>query len=237
MSDLSTRAFRIVPPDPGAAPVASPPPAHAVTGFDYAGLAEKARATREARAVSRRRREPGPGREAQARVAGSRTGATREPGPEDARAESDALSLEAPGRAADGRELACGAADTDIGDDEALGPEVAQAAWPVVNEVSRVADAFAVMLVSLAREIAAFCAVPAISQGGQWEAQVPLDARSFPHTTLHLALSPFALSLRFDCRDPTVRQLLCDHEAALRRELGKLMEAWGEPRVIEISAW
>ena len=234
MSDLSTRAFRIVPPDPGSAPVAPSPPAHAGAGFDYAGLAEKARATREARDASRRRREPGPGRGAQARVAGRRTGATPEPGPEDARAESDALGLE---RDAGGRVRACGAADADIGDDEALGPEVAHAAWPVVNEVSRVADAFAVMLVSLAREIAAFCAVPAISQGGQWEAQVPLDARSFPHTTLHLALSPFALSLRFDCRDPTVRQLLCDHEAALRRELGKLMEAWGEPRVIEISAW
>ena len=193
-------------------------------------------ATREARAVSRRRREPDPGREAQARVAGSRTDATPEPGPEDARAESDALALEAPGRAAGGREPAS-AADTDIGDDEALGPEVAQAAWPVVNEVSRVADAFAVMLVSLAREIAAFCAVPSISQGGQWEAHVPLDERNFPHTTLHLGLSPFALSLRFDCRDPTVRQLLCDHEAALKRELAKLMDAWGEPRVIEISAW
>jgi len=236
VSDLSTRVFRIVPPDPGTAPVAPPPSAHAGTGFDYAGLAEKARATREARAVSRRRRELGPGRDAQARVAGSRTGATPEPGPEDARAASDALALEAPG-CAGGREPASGAADTDIGDDEALGPEVAQAAWPVVNEVSRVADAFAVMLVSLAREIAAFCAVPSISQGGQWEAHVPLDERSFPHTTLHLALSPFALSLRFDCRDPTVRQLLCDHEAALKRELGKLMEAWGEPRVIEISAW
>lgn len=232
MSDLSTRAFRIVPPDPGSAPVAAPPPAHAGTGFDYAGLAEKARATREARAASRRRREPGPGRDAQARLAGSRTGATPEPGPQDTRAESDALALDAPEQA-----TGSGAAGADIGDDEALGAEVAQAAWPVVNEVSRVADAFAVMLVSLAREIAAFCAVPSISQGGQWEAHVPLDERNFPHTTLHLGLSPFALSLRFDCRDPTVRQLLCDHEAALKRELAKLMDAWGEPRVIEISAW
>jgi len=237
VSDLSTRAFRIVPPDSGSAPVASPPPTHAGTGFDYAGLAEKARATREARAASRRRREPGPGRDAQARLAGSRTGATPEPGPQDTRAEPDALALDAPEQDTGARAPVCGAAGADIGDDEALGAEVAQAAWPVVNEVSRVADAFAVMLVSLAREIAAFCAVPSISQGGQWEAHVPLDERNFPHTTLHLGLSPFALSLRFDCRDPTVRQLLCDHEAALKRELAKLMEAWGEPRVIEISAW
>ena len=89
----------------------------------------------------------------------------------------------------------------------------------------------------LAREIGGFCSDAAIARAGNWEAQIRLDGRLFPNTTLYLTLSPFTLHLRFDTLDSEVKQLLLDHSSMLERELDATLRAWGEARDIELTVW
>ncbi|WP_429455130.1 type III secretion system protein SctP [Paraburkholderia sp. JPY465] len=107
------------------------------------------------------------------------------------------------------------------------------ATMPAVDALFRTQGKF----LELARDVAAFCVDPAISDAGSWEVRIPLDARILPDTTLHLSLSRFWLSLRFDARSIETRQLLCDHSAMLEREVAALLDAWATPRDIELTVW
>ena len=72
---------------------------------------------------------------------------------------------------------------------------------------------------------------------GQFDANLPLDQKLLPQTTLYLSLSRFRLQLRFDAPDTATRQLLLEHSALLERELDTLLRAWGEAREIELTVW
>jgi type III secretion control protein HpaP len=210
-------------------------------GFDYAALAERARQQREARAAARRQRTPASavtrGSERAASAAATAVGAAQRPGPpiltqviagppgdDDVVVVDDADEADEPAAAARFT-------------DSSFSEDIMSATWEAVEELSQVKQSFSVLTATLAREIAAFCADPAISQAGHWEARIPLDQRIFEQTTLYLQLSQFKLALRFDSADPATRQLLSDHVPSLERELKKLMMAWGEPRDIEITVW
>jgi type III secretion control protein HpaP len=247
MSDRVDRPLRILVTAGLGTSAGVAPPAGART-FDYAGLAEQARHLREARAASRQRRapaEPPASAVAPARArAEAPTGAPRGRPPARSPARSPIATTEAansgPADALPDDDAAATADEATARRDaaeRALGARVAEAAWPVVREVTRVADSMTSLIAILAREVAAFCADPSISQSGPWAARIPLDERFFAQTTLYLELSFFKLSLRFDTADAGTRQLLCDHTSSLERDLEKLMNAWSEPRDIEITVW
>lgn len=71
----------------------------------------------------------------------------------------------------------------------------------------------------LAECIANFCSNPTIEQAGRWEVVVELDPAILPRTRMHLALSGYRLSLRFDCADPRSRRLICNNSHELRTRL------------------
>ncbi len=122
-------------------------------------------------------------------------------------------------------------------DNKALEARVAHAAAAVVSSVFMQQQRVIELVGTLAREIAGFCSDRAIADAGNWNVQMPLDARLLPHTTLYLTLSRFAMQLRFDAPDPATKQLLLDHSALLERELDTMLRAWGEARDIELTVW
>ncbi|WP_206956917.1 type III secretion system protein SctP [Trinickia acidisoli] len=119
----------------------------------------------------------------------------------------------------------------------ALASRVAHAAEPVVSSVLERQQRVLHLVGTLAREIAGFCSDPSIASSGNWEVQMRLDERLFPHTTLYLTLSCFTVDLRFDALDFEVKQLLLDHSSMLERELGAALSAWGESRDIKLTVW
>ena len=108
---------------------------------------------------------------------------------------------------------------------------------PVVDAMYRTQGQILKLAATLATEVAAFCGDPSITANGNWEAQLPLDGKIVPDTTLYLSLSPFHLSLRFDTQSARSRQLLLDHSALLERELDSLLRAWNAARDIELTVW
>jgi type III secretion control protein HpaP len=115
--------------------------------------------------------------------------------------------------------------------------QVSNASVPVVDALFRTQDHFLELARSLANEVAAFCADPAVGGAGNWDVQMPLDRSILPDTTLYLALSPFQLSLRFDTSSIEVKTLLLHHSTMLERELDSLLRAWSTPRDIELMVW
>jgi type III secretion control protein HpaP len=71
----------------------------------------------------------------------------------------------------------------------------------------------------LAERVAGFCTSPAVERTGQWDVAVELDPAILPRTELHLSLSGWGLSLRFDSRDARARQLICDNSNELKTRL------------------
>ncbi|MBP0633592.1 MULTISPECIES: type III secretion system protein SctP [unclassified Cupriavidus] len=120
---------------------------------------------------------------------------------------------------------------------EALLQRLPATTMPAVDVLFRTRGHFLELARSLAWQVAAFCANPAIGNAGNWEVSIPLDARILPDTTLYLSLSRFWLSLRFDTPSIGTRQLLFDHSAVLERDLAALLNAWGTPREIELTVW
>jgi type III secretion control protein HpaP len=108
---------------------------------------------------------------------------------------------------------------------------------PSVDAAYRQQEPFIALIGRVAREVTAFCAHRAITQSGNWEVRMPLDPRILPETTLYLTLSPHCLQLRFDTQDASSRQLLLQHGQMLDRELSALLDAWGEPREVDIAIW
>jgi len=108
---------------------------------------------------------------------------------------------------------------------------------PVVDALFRTQAHFLELATSLASEVAAFCADPAIGSAGNWDVQMPLDQAILPDTTLYLSLSPFQLSLRFDTSSIETKTLLLHHSTMLEREIASLLKAWNAPRDIELMVW
>lgn len=127
--------------------------------------------------------------------------------------------------------------DLDGTTNDALGARVADAVEPVVSTMLARQQRIVDLVGTLAREIAGFCSDPSIVSGGSWDAQMKLDERLFPQTTLYLRLSGLAVSLRFDAVDPESKQLLLDHSSMLERELDAALRAWGESRDIQLTVW
>jgi len=120
---------------------------------------------------------------------------------------------------------------------EALVQQVSSASVPVVDALFRTQAHFLELATSLASEVAAFCADPAIGSAGNWDVQMPLDQAILPDTTLYLSLSPFQLSLRFDTSSIETKTLLLHHSTMLEREIASLLKAWNAPRDIELMVW
>ncbi|KML60537.1 hypothetical protein VL15_09160 [Burkholderia cepacia] len=116
----------------------------------------------------------------------------------------------------------------------ALDERIGAASAPIVGAVYRQQNRFIELTARIAREIAEFCSNRSIARSGNWDVSLPLDPAVLPDTTLYLSLSPACLQLRFDAQDPSSRQLLWQHSRLLDRELTGLLDAWGEPRQIEI---
>ncbi|QGZ65824.1 type III secretion system protein SctP [Paraburkholderia acidisoli] len=117
----------------------------------------------------------------------------------------------------------------------AMAERIGSVCSPIVDAVYRQQARFIDLTGRIAREVAAFCANRAISGAGNWEMSLALDPRILPATTLHLALSPRCLQLRFETQDTSSRQLLLQHTRLLERELTTLLDAWGEPRELDIG--
>jgi type III secretion control protein HpaP len=122
-------------------------------------------------------------------------------------------------------------------DESALAERIGHVCVPIVDAVYRQQGQFIDLTARVAREVAAFCANPAVTRSGNWEVQMNLDPRILPDTTLYVTLSPRSLQLRFDAQDTSSRQLLLQHHRMLDRELTTLLEAWGEPREVDIAIW
>jgi len=120
---------------------------------------------------------------------------------------------------------------------EALVQQVSSASVPVVDALFRTQADFLELATSLASEVAAFCADPAIGSAGNWDVQMPLDKTILPDTTLYLSLSPFQLSLRFDTSSVETKTLLLHHSTMLEHEIDSLLKAWNAPRDIELMVW
>jgi len=118
-----------------------------------------------------------------------------------------------------------------------LSNRITRATLPIVDAMYRTQGQLLRLAATLATEIAAFCGDPSITANGNWEAQLPLDGKIVPDTTLYLSLSPFHLSLRFDTQSAHSRQLLLNHSALLQRELDSLLRAWNAARDIELTVW
>lgn len=120
---------------------------------------------------------------------------------------------------------------------DALVQQVSSASVPVVDALLRTQGHFLELATSLASEVAAFCADPAVGSAGNWDVQMPLDKTILPDTTLYLSLSPFQLSLRFDTSSIETKTLLLQHSTMLEREIDSLLKAWSAPRDIELMVW
>ncbi|SDX05439.1 type III secretion control protein HpaP [Collimonas sp. OK242] len=88
----------------------------------------------------------------------------------------------------------------------------------MIRQCSQAAEADLVVE-HLAERIANFCSSPAVQGGGIWEVTIVLNPAILPETSLQLKLSPFRLSLRFDCGNARANDLICLNTDALQRRL------------------
>ncbi|HWW07909.1 type III secretion system protein SctP [Collimonas sp.] len=88
----------------------------------------------------------------------------------------------------------------------------------MIRQCSQAAEADLVVE-HLAERIANFCSSPAVQGGGNWEVVIVLNPAILPETRLQLKLSPFRLSLRFDCSNARANDLICLNTDALQRRL------------------
>jgi type III secretion control protein HpaP len=88
----------------------------------------------------------------------------------------------------------------------------------------------------LAARVADFCADPAVIESGNWSIRIRLDASLLPDCTLHLTLSRFDLTLRFDTRTAEISQLISRHEVVLRNRLVLLLDELNTPRDVSIAS-
>jgi type III secretion control protein HpaP len=76
----------------------------------------------------------------------------------------------------------------------------------------------------LVSTLADFCSNSAVHARGVWQLTIALDPQHLPECQLHLALSHFDLSLRFETASNDARQLISLHAAPLRVSLASLLK-------------
>lgn len=212
---IESRVRRIIPGAPGSPPATADTPTRR---FDYAALARRARAR-------------------QANVGNP------DAAPETTVDESDLQPMQTLRRheGSDDEGQADGANDVDeqaaAHQHATLVEQVSSGSVPVVDAIFRREGQFLELATSLANEVAAFCADPAVGASGNWDVQMPIDETILADTTLYLSLSPFQLSLRFDTANIESKTLLLHHSTMLEREIGSLLRAWSAPRDIELMVW
>ncbi|MBN3807168.1 hypothetical protein GXB81_29625 [Paraburkholderia sp. Ac-20336] len=92
-----------------------------------------------------------------------------------------------------------------------------EAPTPVGDDVRRLVG-------SIVEQVADFCSNPAVRERGDWRITVPIDSAQLPGCTLHVALSRFDLTLRFDTTDDASRQLILRHQTTLGDQLKQMMQ-------------
>jgi len=92
-----------------------------------------------------------------------------------------------------------------------------EAPTPVGDDVRRLVG-------SIVEQVADFCSNPAVRERGDWHITVPIDSAQLPGCTLHVALSRFDLTLRFDTTDDASRQLILRHRTTLGDQLKQMMQ-------------
>jgi type III secretion control protein HpaP len=117
--------------------------------------------------------------------------------------------------------------EADTGVKPAPDEQVPLAASPEVDAAAlRPDDTWLRVAEDLAHTIAGFCNDRAVSGVEGWQVQMDLRADLVADTTLHLALSPHWLTLRFQARDARSHDLLFKG----RDELARLLESTIAPR-------
>jgi len=166
-------------------------------------------------------------------------------------ARGGAQTGEAPRSAADARERDGDGASEALPPADDAPPDTHPAPQPEAHGQQRRLDALATPFVAalaaqqthiaqlmhfLATRIADFCSDRAIVASGHWSARLRLDTALLPDCMLHLTLSHFELQLRFEARDPAVRQLICTHQTMLKRQLETLLDALDASREVSVTA-
>jgi type III secretion control protein HpaP len=107
---------------------------------------------------------------------------------------------------------------------------------PYLDALTRDQHTAFLLLDHLTTRVADFCTDPAVLAQGHWTMRLTLDPAILPDCTLSLTLSYFDLTLRFDSRDTTSRQLVLHHADVLKQRLEALLEQHDAPRTVEILA-
>lgn len=212
---IESRLRRIIPGAPGTPQAAEDAPAR---GFDYVALARRARARRAN--VDYQEAAPGSAAHEAALEPMQTFRPHEESGHDNHAGETNDVEDEAAAH-----------------QHAALVQQVSSGSVPVVDAIFRTQGHFLELATSLASEVAAFCADPAVGASGNWDVQMPIDKAILADTTLYLSLSPFQLSLRFDTSNIESKTLLLHHSTMLEREIGSLLKAWSAPREIELMVW
>jgi len=105
---------------------------------------------------------------------------------------------------------------------------------PYLDALSREQQTVFVLLDYLTARVIDFCTDPAVLAQGYWTMRLRLDPAILPDCTLALTLSYFDLTLRFEARDATARQLVLHHADVLKQRLEALLAQHDAPRTVEI---
>ena len=234
MTIIRSYAIRAIDEEPGDA---SPLPAGARRRFDYAALIRRARAgVREPQGRPNPTFDPN---EASSSAEGSRTAAGSMP-------TMDADQGDCPGLAQQRGERKRSSLSEHTQSDaiephtliaaESLEQHLQRLDAPYLDALTRDHHAGFALLDYLTARVADFCTDPAVLAQGHWTMRLTLDPAILPDCTLSLTLSYFDLTLRFDSRDSTSRQLVLHHADVLKQRLEALLEQHDAPRTVEILA-
>lgn len=81
-----------------------------------------------------------------------------------------------------------------------------------------------------------FCSDRAVLRNGTWQTQIPMDPKIMPDCVLHLTLSGYELTLRFETSDAVSQALISKHGGILRNRLAALLAERGASREIVITS-
>ncbi|MFM0039060.1 type III secretion system protein SctP [Paraburkholderia strydomiana] len=87
----------------------------------------------------------------------------------------------------------------------------------------------------VAAHVADFCSDDAVVENGNWSLTLKLDDALLPRCMLHLDLSRFCLTLRFDAASNSTRQLVSRHAHVLKEQLTNLLLQLDTPRDVSIE--
>lgn len=87
----------------------------------------------------------------------------------------------------------------------------------------------------VAAHVADFCSDDAVLANGRWDISLKLDDALLPGCVLHLSLSHFDLTLRFEADSHSTRQLLSQHAHLLKEQLTNLLRRLDTPRDVSIE--